>query len=743
MSNAPRDSRFSEPAARLCCPMESLSGTVERVTYHTEDTGYSVLKVKIRGRSEPVTVTGRVPAVHPGETVRAQGEWVQVAEYGRQFRADHLETEAPSSRDGIERYLGSGLIEGIGPVYARKLVAKFGDTIFDIIEHQSARLEEVPGVGGKRRREIKASWEKQKAVRRIMVFLHAHGISTAKAVRIFRAYGEEAIEKVEANPWQLAEDIPGIGFRSADAIARKMGMPEDAPERLRAALFHLLLAAGDEGHCALPQAELLTRAVDLLQCPPEPLETALDAMAEAAEVVRERDDGHLLVFPGHLARAEREVAAALRRMASQPVPGRPLDADRALAWVQEETGRELATGQAAAVRAALAGRITVITGGPGTGKTTILDAILRIFAAEKLRIVAAAPTGRAARRMAEATGHEAMTMHRLLEYQPGRGFQKNREHPLKGDIFVLDETSMVDVALMRSWMDALPAHARLLLVGDVDQLPSVGPGQVLADVIASGVVPVCRLTDVFRQAAASRIILAAHAINAGELPDLPRPAPQGSDFHFIERSTPEEITATIIHLMRERIPNAFGLAPGSDIQLLTPMNRGSLGTASLNAALQDALNPPSELKAEADRFGLRFRSGDKVIQTRNNYEKEVFNGDIGRITEITADPLQLSVRFDDGRLVDYEAGDLDELRLAWAITVHKSQGSEFPAVVIPLSMQHYIMLQRNLLYTAITRGRRLVVVVGDPRALSHAVQSGDRRHRWGSLLRRLREGLPA
>jgi exodeoxyribonuclease V alpha subunit len=345
--------------------------------------------------------------------------------------------------------------------------------------------------------------------------------------------------------------------------------------------------------------------------------------------------------------------------------------------------------------------------------------------------------------MAEATGHEAMTMHRLLEYQPGRGFQKNREHPLKGDIFVLDETSMVDVALMRSWMDALPAHARLLLVGDVDQLPSVGPGQVLADVIASGVVPVCRLTDVFRQAAASRIILAAHAINAGELPDLPRPAPQGSDFHFIERSTPEEITATIIHLMRERIPNAFGLAPGSDIQLLTPMNRGSLGTASLNASLQDALNPPSELKAEADRFGLRFRSGDKVIQTRNNYEKEVFNGDIGRITEITADPLQLSVRFDDGRLVDYEAGDLDELRLAWAITVHKSQGSEFPAVVIPLSMQHYIMLQRNLLYTAITRGRRLVVVVGDPRALSHAVQSGDRRHRWGSLLRRLREGLPA
>ena len=720
--------------------MESLSGTVERVTFHTEDTGYSVLKVKIRGRAEPVTVTGRVPAVTAGEEIQARGEWVSVAEYGRQFKAEHLETKAPSSREGIERYLGSGLIEGIGPVYAKKLVAKFGEEIFEVIESQSARLEEVPGVGSKRRREIKASWEKQKSIRRIMVFLHANGISTAKAVKIFRAYGEQAIERVEANPWQLADDIAGIGFRTADAIAVRMGMPADAPERMRAGLFHLLLAAGDEGHCALPEVELVTRAVELLGCGPEGLNAALERMAGEAEVVREVVDGTLLVFPGHLARAEREVAEWFRRMAVAPVGGAVIEPEGALAKVREETGRTLAEGQAAAVRAALAERVMVITGGPGTGKTTILDAVLRIFASRDKRIVAAAPTGRAARRLSESTGHEAMTMHRLLEYQPGSGFQKNREHPLKGDVFVLDECSMVDVSLMMHWLRALPEQARLILVGDVDQLPSVGPGQVLADVIGSGVVRVVRLTEIFRQAAESRIITAAHAVNAGRMPETVRPAPPGCDFHFIERGTPEEIKGTLVHLLRERIPAAFGLEAVEGIQVLTPMNRGSLGTAALNMELQDALNPPHEMKAELDRFGLRFRVGDKVIQTRNNYEKEVFNGDIGRVVAMTAEPLRMEVRYEDGRLVAYEAGDLDELRLAWAITIHKSQGSEFPAVVVPVSMQHFVMLQRNLLYTAITRGRKLVVLVGDAKAAALAVGRGGGQRRWSGLLGRLGGG---
>lgn len=716
--------------------MESLHGLVERITFHTEDTGYSVLKVKVRGRSEPVTVTGRVPAIHEGEELKAQGEWVSVAEYGRQFKAEVLETAAPSSREGIERYLGSGLIEGIGPVYAKKLVERFGEGIFDIIEQNSAKLEEVEGVGKKRRQEIKASWEKQKSIRQIMVFLHRHGISTGKAVKIFQAYGENAISVVERNPWQLAKDIHGIGFKSADRIAQQMGMAADAPERMVAGLSHLLLSAGDEGHCALPRAELVTKGVDLLQSQPERVEAALARMLENAEVVREVMEETELIFPPHLVHAEREIAQRLRFLASQPALYPAMDAEKALAWVQRETRCELAGGQRDAVARALQSRALVITGGPGVGKTTILNSILRILDAKKVECVLAAPTGRAARRMSESTGHEAKTIHRLLEYQPGTGWQRNRKSPLKGQLFVLDETSMVDVSLMFHWLDALPDHAHVLLIGDVDQLPSVGPGTVLADIIKSGLVPVARLTEVFRQAAQSRIITAAHEINAGHVPVLEKPAPKGCDFHFIERDTPEAIMDTIVHLARERIADAFHLDP-RDIQVLTPMNRTPLGTNNLNLLLQDALNPPNDVKYEVERFGLTFRSGDKVIQTRNNYEKEVFNGDIGRVGDIESDPLRLHVRFDDGRMAIYESGDVDELRLAYAITIHKSQGSEFPAVIIPVSTQHYVMLQRNLFYTGITRGRRLVVLVGDAKALAIAVRNAGGTRRWSGLLPRL------
>lgn len=719
--------------------MDTLSGIVERVTFHTEDTGFSVMKVKVRGRTEPVTVTGRVPDVHAGETIEARGEWVNVPDYGRQFKAEVIETRAPTSREGIERYLASGLIEGIGPVYAKKLVERFGEEIFDVIEKNSARLEEVPGVGSKRRREIRASWDKQKSIRAIMVFLHQHGISTGKAVKIYQAYGENAIDRVRANPWQLAEDIHGIGFKSADSIAQKLGIAADAPDRLKAGLFHLLLAAGDEGHCALPRSELITRAVALLNAPPGPLEEMLVRMLENTDLVREVIDGTELIFPPHLARAEKEVADRLRYLSGQPSRYPAIDAEKALAWVQQETGRELAEGQRAAVTAALTNRALVITGGPGVGKTTILQCILRILETKDVKFVLAAPTGRAARRMSESTGHEAKTIHRLLEYQPGVGWQKNRQHPLKGDLFVLDETSMVDVSLMMHWLQALPDHAHLLLVGDVDQLPSVGPGSVLSDVIRSGVVPVARLTEVFRQAAQSRIITAAHEINAGRVPVLQKPAPKGCDFHFIERDSPEAIMDTIVHLARDRIPAAFGLDP-REIQILSPMNRTPLGTNNLNIVLQQALNPPNELKMEVERFGLCFRCGDKVIQTRNNYDKDVFNGDIGRVGEIETDPLRMHVHFEDGRTATYESGDMDELRLAWAITIHKSQGSEFPAVIIPVSTQHYVMLQRNLFYTGITRGRKLVVLTGDSHALAIAVKNAGGTRRWSGLLQKLKAG---
>lgn len=720
--------------------METLTGRIERVTFHTEDTGFSVLKVRVKGLRDPVTVTGKAASVHEGETLEATGQWVTVPEYGRQFRAESIVTRAPDSREGVERFLASGLIGGIGPVYAKRLVDAFGADVLDIIEHTSARLEEVPGVGRKRRREIKASWERWKTVREIMVFLHQHGISTGKAVRIHRAYGDDAIGVVQRNPYQLARDIHGIGFRTADAIARRLGMAQDSPFRIRAGLTHVLLDAAAAGHCALPRPELTAAAARLLELPdPAPVERSLAAGIEEAEYVCETIAGTELIFPPHLARAEKEIASRLRTLADQPASLPIRDPDRAVAWVRKVTGRDLAPAQAQAVRLALTSRVLVITGGPGVGKTTILQSIVRILEARKVRIVLAAPTGRAARRMAESTGHPAKTVHRLLEYAPGgEGFLRNERNPLAGDVFVLDEASMVDVPLLSHWLRALPPHAHVLLTGDVDQLPSVGPGSALADIIASGRVPVVRLTEIFRQAAGSRIITAAHDINAGRVPELPKPAPPGCDFHFVTRESPEEIAETIVHLARDRIPRAFGFDPVRDIQVLSPMNRGLTGTVHLNEILQRALNPPDESRPEAGRFGITFRTGDKVIQVRNSYEKDAFNGDIGRIVRIESSPqLQVEVRFEDGRTATYESGDLDELQPAWAITIHKSQGSEFPAVIIPLSTQHYVMLQRNLLYTAVTRGRRLVVLVGDNRSLQLAIRNADARKRWTALPQRL------
>jgi exodeoxyribonuclease V alpha subunit len=721
---------------------EQLEGVVERVTFHNEENGYCVLRVTVRGLADTVTVIGHVPSVNPGEEIVARGQWVNSADFGRQFKAVGIATSEPNSLAGIERYLGSNLIDGIGPVYAKKLVAKFGAEIFDIIDKNSARLEEVPGVGKKRRREIKASWERQKAVRGIMVFLHEHGISTARAVRIFKTYGEESLDVLRENPYRLARDIRGIGFKTADDIAQKLGIPKDSPERLRAGISHVLLSATDRGHCALPEGELVGLASELLAVAGAGVGRVLGQMLGFGELVREDPGGagRELVFLPHLKHAEEVVAARLRRLVGQPPAYPQMEAVAALDWVEKQTGKALGDEQRAAVVEALGRRVLVITGGPGVGKTTILDSLLKILVAKGVDPVLCAPTGRAAKRLSESTGLEARTVHRLLEFQSGeKGFARREGNPLKGDLFVMDEASMVDVVLMHHFLRALPEGAHLLLVGDVDQLPSVGPGEVLGDIIGSGLVPVVRLTQIYRQAAASRIITSAHAINRGELPELEVAKGADSDFYFFGRDQPEATLKTVIQLVSQRLPAKFGLDASRDVQVLCPMNRGSLGTQNLNVELQAALNPPSEMKFEVERFGVTYRHGDKVIQGRNNYDKEVYNGDIGVIVEIATDPGRIVVRFDDGRLANYEPGELDELSLAYAITIHKSQGSEFPVVVMPVSMQQFVLLRRNLFDTGITRGRRLVVLVGERKALELAVGQGDSGERYGGLLARLRE----
>jgi len=672
-----------------------------------------------------------------GEEVRAEGEWVDDKRFGRQFRASRLSAVPPDSPEGTVRFLASGFIDGIGETYAKRIVERFGTETFDIIEHESQKLEQVAGIGKERRRRIKESWNRQKAVRDIMIFLHAHGLSTARALRIFRTYGQDAVSVLRQNPYRLATELPGVGFRTADEIARQMGRHDDSPERLAAGIAYTMEQAAQQGHCALPREALIERAAETLGAEGESIAPILDSRLAGGDLVVDSVDGEQLVFTAEVVRAEQLVAERIAEMAARS-PGYPkLEPERALSWFERKTGFTLGEEQAAAVAGALTHRCFIITGGPGVGKTTILRAVLAILSAKKVEPVLCAPTGRAAQRLAESTERDASTVHRLLEYQPGGGFGKNPSKPLEGDLFVVDEASMLDLSLMAALVAALPGDGHLLLVGDVDQLPSVGPGSVLRDLIASGTVPVARLTQIFRQAASSRIVTAAHAVNEGHLPPLD--SDSDSDFFFFDREGPEAIADTLVHLVAERIPSGFALDARDGIQVLTPMNRNALGTKALNAALQARLNPPAELKFEIERFGTTFRTGDKVIQTRNNYDHDVFNGDIGHIREITTEPAHIEVVFDGGREVTYEPGDLDELQLAYAITIHKSQGSEFPAVVIPLAMQHYVLLQRNLLYTGITRGKRLVILVGERAALERAVRNADQSQRWTGLSARLRQ----
>lgn len=729
-------SRTIKPQHKAAEGREALAGFVERVAFHSPETGFSVLRVKVRGHRDLVTLIGSAADVRAGEHIQASGRWETHRDHGVQFKAEFLKVTPPTSLEGIERYLGSGLIRGIGPAFAQRLVKAFGEKVFDIIDLEPDRLLEVDGIGPARLSRITRAWAEQKIVREIMLFLQAHGVGTTRAFRIFKTYGADAIRLVSENPYRLARDIRGIGFRTADQIAQTLGIPPDSLIRARAGISYALIEAVGEGHCALPTDDLLTLAAELLQIDQARLREALALEVAEGSVLLDSIGGRECVFLPFLRHGEEAISERVETLARAAPPWGRIDAATALAWAAERLGVTLADGQRDAVGLALSSKVLVITGGPGVGKTTILRTILRILTAKGMRPLLAAPTGRAAKRLGESTGLEAKTLHRLLEFDPREGgFRKATDDPLDCDLLVIDEASMVDVPLMAALLKAVPDAAAVILVGDVDQLPSVGPGQVLADLIGSGAVPVARLTEVFRQAAASRIITNAHRVNAGRMPELEPPQGQ-SDFYFVEAHDPEDASAKLVRVVGERIPAAFGLDPVRDVQVLCPMNRGGVGARALNLALQERLNPAVADTATIERFGNRYRLGDKVMQVVNDYDKDAFNGDLGFITGIDTEADEVVIDF-DGRAVAYHLGELDEIVPAYAVSIHKSQGSEYPAVVIPVMMQHYMMLERNLIYTGITRGKRLVVLVGQKRAIGMAVRGVKDRTRWSKLRERL------
>jgi len=710
------------------------------VTFFSEENGFCVLQVKVKGQRDLATVVGSAPIVNSGEWLSAEGAWVIDKNHGRQFKADQLRCIPPTTAEGIEKYLASGMVKGIGPVYARKLVQKFGEEIFEIIEEHPACLEAVEGIGPGRRRRITQAWSDQKAIREIMLFLHSHGVGTRRATRIYRTYGSNAVAQVRENPYRLSQDIPGIGFKTADQIAANVGISRDSALRARAGLNHVLLEATQNGHCALPASQLHQEAVKILEIPETIVEEALAWMIAQGQLLRESLEGEDLVFLPHLASAEKVIAGRIGRLARAPANYPPIDLEKAIAWCQQRSGKILAESQREALVQALRHRVLVITGGPGVGKTTLMNSILMILGAKKVKCLLCAPTGRAAKRLSQATGMEAKTIHRMLEVIPATGrFARNRRNPLQCDLLVVDECSMLDVPLMSNLLAAHPPGGSLILVGDVDQLPSVGPGMVLHHVIASGVVPVVRLIEVFRQSKDSRIITTAHEVNHGKAPSPVSGSVPDSDFYFLEREDPEQITGLMSRLIRERIPRRLGVEAIRDIQVLCPMHRGSLGAREVNRGLQDLLNPARPGRAEIEKFGWTFRVGDKVIQMENNYDKNVFNGDMGRIEMV--DPLDkgVAIRFERQKVI-YDFNELDQLAPGFAISIHKSQGSEFPVVVIPLAMQQYLLLQRNLIYTGITRGKKLVVVIGQARALHTAVRNDKQERRFSGLLSRLQGG---
>ena len=721
---------------------ERIRGQVERITYSNEENGYGVIKVRVHGRRDPVTAVGSFLHLTPGEVLSMEGTWSIHARYGEQFKVSSYETIRPATEEGIQKYLGSGLIKGIGPVMAERIVKKFGENTFDIIDQEIERLAEVQGIGDYRVEQIRKAWDEQKDIRELMVFLRSHSVGTAHAGRIFKHYGKASLEVLRENPYRLAMDIAGIGFLTADKIARNLGFPADSAFRAEAGLLYVLHEATEEGHVCVPQRWLLDRAQKLLEIPTARTEEALQVLVEGDRLVKESIPEDLAAHFGdrwviylrgyHL--AETQAAHRLTYLCLSPNLQHRLNPEKAITWLRGKLPFQLAPLQEQAVKQALQDKVVVITGGPGTGKTTIIRAILNLYKQLSARVCLAAPTGRAAKRLSEATHHPASTVHRLLEFSPQQGgFQRNEGRPLGADLVVVDEASMLDILLMHYLLKAVPNHAVLILVGDVDQLPSVGPGNVLSDVIESKMVSVVRLTEIFRQARQSRIIVNAHMVRDGLFPSIKSDSETLQDFYFIEKNDPEEAFNIMLKLCTDRIPARFGFDPMEDIQVLSPMHRGAVGTQRLNQALQDALNPQSE---SIERSGRMFRLRDRVMQIRNNYDKDVFNGDMGRVAHFDIENQEMKVQM-DGRLVAYEFADLDELTLAYAISVHKAQGSEYKAVVLPLVAQHYVMLQRNLLYTAITRAKKLVVVVGSKKALAMAIRNNKMDRRFSLLKERL------
>src|SRR5512139_1565602 len=780
--------------------MDFLDGLVERITYYNAENGYTVLRLNARGThgADLVTVVGTLPEITPGESLRLQGQWITNAQYGKQFKAEKCEQVLPATIEGLKKYLGSGLIKGVGPVTATRIVRRFGLDTLDVLDHSPERIREVLGIGPKRAAAIARAWDEQKSIKQVMLFLQGHGVNTGLAVKIYKQYGDAAIDLVQADPYRLAQDVYGIGFKTADKIAHDLGLPHDAPSRVAAGVVYTLSNFTDQGHVFAPQSLLIHDASELLEVQPDQVTTSLDTLLQTDQIKREtfypivgslpkrqppqsaqsideflaadqaartaprtvpvtytigqphpaasstpgqqvlRDEPAIYLTPfyqGEVSVAKRLNAIIDSRL-SRLGDLQHIDLQAALnelsSVVSNRPTARLSDQQQHAVRAALKNKVTVLTGGPGTGKTTSMRAVIDLLEKYQRRYALASPTGRAAKRLSQATDRPAKTIHRLLEYAPQEGFKRNAQNPLEVDLLVVDEASMIDLLLMNHVLKAVPLDAHLLLVGDVDQLPSVGAGDVLRDIIASERAAVIRLETIFRQALQSHIITNSHRINHGQLPITP---PDANDFFFFVKQDPDEAAELIVDLVAARIPDKFGLKP-ADIQVLSPMYRSSTGVTALNAKLQERLNPPSPRKEERKLAGTLFRVGDRVMQARNNYDKDAYNGDLGYIAGIDRENQTLAVPIDD-RPIEYVWSEADELALAYAVSVHKAQGSEYPAIVLPLFTQHYLMLQRNLLYTAITRAKQLVVLVGTRRAMAMAVKNNKPSERYSGLKERL------
>ncbi len=722
----------------------NLSGQIERITYTNEESGFTIARVKVRGRHDLVTVVGTLMAPMPGEILDMRGQWSLHPRFGEQFKVSEYRTKVPATVAGIRNYLGSGMIKGLGPVMAGRIVDRFGIKTLEVIENDIRRLAEVQGIGSKRITRIGAAWQSQREIRDVMLFLQGHGVSSGYAAKIFKQYAQRSIAVVKENPYRLATDIFGIGFVTADRIADKLGFAKNSAVRIQAGILYVLQQLSDEGHVYYPYGQLVEKSSQILGVDGQPVVRALAKLAAERKIIIENIDETVedfkenskAIFLAKYHLCETGIARSLKKLLETPRSIREIHTEKAVDWVQRQLAITLAENQIRAIHQAMEHKVMVITGGPGTGKTTIINAVLKIFSRLTPRILLAAPTGRAAKRMNEATGFEAVTIHRLLEYSLQKGgFQRNAERPLKCDVLIIDEASMIDTILMYHLLKAVAATATLILVGDIHQLPSVGAGNVLNDIISSAVVPVVTLDRIFRQAKTSRIVVNAHKINQGIMPalDTGDDADPHNDFYFIEQDDSDRVLDIIVELCGKRIPRRFGFDPVEDIQVLTPMHRGVVGAGNLNRQLQQALNPGEGGISRAEQT---FRVNDKVMQVRNNYEREIFNGDIGRITAISWPERQIVINF-DGRPVDYDFSDLDEIVAAYAVSVHKSQGSEYPAVIIPVVTQHYILLQRNLIYTAVTRGKKLVVIVGSKKAMAMAIHNNKTRQRFTRLRYRL------